>query len=355
MTIAEVLLEFFNLLGYTENKGGQYDMKKIAFLLVILVVALNGCQAQDQLPELIASEGDFYLPLTTEQAAVMGYERAVQWKRNAVLWYMNPSAGLSDNWAESDTSYEWGMLFADPFSKKLYHVDIRGNQVVYEGTEPYVYMQSKYNELYPIVQPKVTMKQAFKVANSYGAPAQKLQAIYYIIDNSNPGLQGIPVWEIVYQDWQYEIDALNADLLFAKNKVTKKTFSRQEFLDQQARQSTLEEEKLIRSFFSLISENNVGQAVFLLSNDLAGTDVEKNNWAAKLKNIDSIEILKFQELNQDYWKQDKHYYKINLLVTYFENTQENPDWPVGQIAKIITLTKIDDNWLISQIEQAQNN
>jgi len=113
------------------------------------------------------------------------------------------------------------------------------------------------------------------------------------------------------------------------------------------------EEDVIRTFFGLIDEARIPEAVAMMSVEAVPDGSYKQAWGVQFNALDSIKVSKIEPYGQENWSSSKHTYKVNLEVTVSENAANAPipyyGWENGDNLRWVEIVKEGDLWKINQI------
>lgn len=113
------------------------------------------------------------------------------------------------------------------------------------------------------------------------------------------------------------------------------------------------EEDVIRTFFELIDEARIPEAVATMSVEAVPDDSYKQAWGVQFNALDSIKVSKIEPYGQENWSPSSHTYKVNLEVAVSENAANAPipyyGWGNGDNLRWVEIVKEGDLWKINQI------
>jgi hypothetical protein len=322
-------------------------MKKI-LMLGLLMLLITGCAVNNsrRKPDSLFIPSD--KALTAAEAAAIGRQRAQPWSKVATLWYLNPTLGLSDDWATSGKSSLWGMLFVDPANKRVYHVDLRGERVTSEGLDPTMIAKTDYQSDFPLDAPLIDLPAAAQTVFEHGAPRDsRPTSVIYSIDNTESRFRGAPVWEMTFANMIYYVDALSGDYLGVKDL---KTGTIKENRQGDQTEVLIDDERIIRDFFLKINDDDFVGATFMLADALAPDDLTKRDWANQFSQIADVTIDEITKINFETWPLDERYYKVKINIALKPEAIES-DWIAGEQTRLIALKKNGQVWQIFKIEK----
>jgi len=111
------------------------------------------------------------------------------------------------------------------------------------------------------------------------------------------------------------------------------------------------EEDVIRTFFNLVDEGSITQALEMMSENMLPNEDTKQLWAAILNSFDSVKVLSIEKAG-DWQREDNlHTYKVVFYLTLSKTKKvEGSMWEEGENTRFIILTKTADNqWKIYEI------
>jgi len=107
-------------------------------------------------------------------------------------------------------------------------------------------------------------------------------------------------------------------------------------------------EDIIRTFFALINEKKIPEAVEMLSSTAAPDESTKQTWGVNFNTLDSIILKSIEEWQKSDWTENEMTYKV-ILVAQVKPNPQFWAWDNGENTKWISLVKEDNLWKISQI------
>lgn len=318
-------------------------MPKLLRLLMVGFLALGlltaGCGGQDeevqdtsQGPEQVQNETAVNVQslegkneLTSIEAAALACEEARKWRDDAVLWYMKPKpGGLSEQWRENDTAFEWHIIFVNKSDDKRYNMNIQADKIVENYEEKHVTRVSDIPDNLPACRPGVSMQEAAQAVFNDSFPQDIRPGIVYLVDNPGQNkYMGIPVWEFSFgldingknQFYHYTVDGLNGELLEISGEngqpldppVLEKQADEQQEKPQQSSRASAEE------FFAAVDQGRLDQAMGYMTSNMAGNESVKQMWKDSLGTIDSIKITGIEETSREEWTDSSEKYKTTLM------------------------------------------
>lgn len=107
-------------------------------------------------------------------------------------------------------------------------------------------------------------------------------------------------------------------------------------------------EDIVRTFFELINEKRIPEAVGMLSSTTAPDESTKQTWGVNFNTLDSISIKSIAEWQKPDWTENKMSYKVIVVAKVKPNPQFYA-WDEGENTKWINLVKENNLWKISEI------
>ena len=105
-------------------------------------------------------------------------------------------------------------------------------------------------------------------------------------------------------------------------------------------------EDIIRTFFNLINEQRIPDAVNMLDVSAAPDDSVKQQWAVNFNSISSIAVKSVEESNKEEWTDSEQIYKVTLDV---KAKSEQYGWFDGEDTRWVSITKSGAAWKIKGI------
>lgn len=113
------------------------------------------------------------------------------------------------------------------------------------------------------------------------------------------------------------------------------------------------EEDIIRTFFNLINEKRIPEAIAMMNNNAVGDDSTKQTWGVHFDAIKSINVMSIEPSMKESWSQDKHSYKVTLEAYVSSEAANAPipyyGWGDNPNIRWITLIKEGDFWKIAEL------
>jgi hypothetical protein len=114
-----------------------------------------------------------------------------------------------------------------------------------------------------------------------------------------------------------------------------------------------QEEDIIRTFFALINEKRIPDAIAMMNPVFAGDDSSRQTWGVHFNAIKEIEVKSIEPAVKEEWTEDSHIYKVILDVSMKPEAANAPipnyGWDKGSNTRWISLEKISSVWTISGI------
>ena len=97
-------------------------------------------------------------------------------------------------------------------------------------------------------------------------------------------------------------------------------------------------EDIIRSFFNLINEKRIPDAVSMLSSQLNPDESLKQAWGVNFTSMQTVEVKSIQPWNEASWTEEKQVYQV-ILGIYLVNNQSGYGWDNGENTRWLELVK----------------
>ncbi|MCX6730423.1 MAG: hypothetical protein NTZ55_01100 [Candidatus Roizmanbacteria bacterium] len=114
-----------------------------------------------------------------------------------------------------------------------------------------------------------------------------------------------------------------------------------------------QETDIIRTFFHLIEERKISEAVMMMSDQITSDDSTKQAWGVQLNSIQSVKVVDIVSSMPEEWKADKHTYQVTLELTMNPSSQSAPipyyGYENGRNIRWMTLNKVGTLWKIDGI------
>ncbi len=113
------------------------------------------------------------------------------------------------------------------------------------------------------------------------------------------------------------------------------------------------DEDIIKTFFNLINEKNITNAIDMMTPEMIGNEPNKQAWGVHFNNINQIVAKTIEPSIEEEWTQSKKSYKVLLDVTMNPNSANAPipyyGWNNGENLRWVVIEKINNNWKISSL------
>ena len=107
-------------------------------------------------------------------------------------------------------------------------------------------------------------------------------------------------------------------------------------------------EDIIHTFFELIREKRIPDAVSMLSSAATPDESTKQTWGVNFNTLESISVKSIAEWQKADWTENKKSYKVVVIAKNKPNPQFRA-WENGENTKWINLIKENNLWKISEI------
>lgn len=111
-----------------------------------------------------------------------------------------------------------------------------------------------------------------------------------------------------------------------------------------------QESDIIRTFFELINEKKLADAVSMMSVE---DNSEKQAWAVQFNAFDSVKVLGAEPSAKEEWTETKHKYTVAVDVKMNSSSANAPipyyGWENGENIRWISVEKIEGAWKIAEI------
>ena len=110
------------------------------------------------------------------------------------------------------------------------------------------------------------------------------------------------------------------------------------------------EEDIIRTFFNLINEHRIPEAVGMLSQESVPDNAAKQAWGVQFNALNSVKVQKIEASNQNEWLEDRHVYKLTLETSVSPLAANAPipyyGWENGVNIRWVEIQKENNLWKI---------
>ena len=111
------------------------------------------------------------------------------------------------------------------------------------------------------------------------------------------------------------------------------------------------EEDIIRTFFNLINEKRIPEAISMMSNQAVGNESTKQAWGVQFNAIKSIRVMAIEPSMKENWTADEHSYKTTLEVSMSSDAANAPipyyGWGDNPNIRWVVIVKEGNLWKIS--------
>lgn len=107
-------------------------------------------------------------------------------------------------------------------------------------------------------------------------------------------------------------------------------------------------EEIVRTFFELINEKRVPEAVAMLSSTASPDESTGQTWGVNFNTLETISIKTIEEWQKSDWTESQMTYKVVVVAELKPNPQFYA-WDNGENTKWINLVKEANLWKIDQI------
>jgi len=113
-------------------------------------------------------------------------------------------------------------------------------------------------------------------------------------------------------------------------------------------------EDIIRTFFNLIDEGRIPEAIIMMSPKLVLDDSTRQAWGVHFNAIESMKVLAIEPFWQEEWTENKETYKVTLEASVASEAANAPipyyGWQDNPNFRWVTIEKgEDDVWQIAEI------
>ena len=113
------------------------------------------------------------------------------------------------------------------------------------------------------------------------------------------------------------------------------------------------EEDIIRTFFELIDEKRIPEAISMMSASMVGDDSSKQAWGVHFNAFDSIMVQKVEPAMEENWTDNSHEYKVTLNVRVSPQAANAPipyyGWGNGSNIRWVEIVKENELWKINSL------
>jgi hypothetical protein len=112
-------------------------------------------------------------------------------------------------------------------------------------------------------------------------------------------------------------------------------------------------EDIIRTFFSLINEKRIPEAIGMMTAGMVGDESGKQAWGVHFNNIDSIVLKKIEPTLKEEWTQSEQEYRVLLDVRMNPKSADASipyyGWDNGENIRWVMIQKEGNLWKISSL------
>lgn len=266
--------------------------------------------------------------LSSTEAATLAYGEAVNWRQDAVFWYMVAhtlhETHLDPDWTATGKSRYWLINFANPENDEELTVQIEGNRIKKTSTSNR--RRSPCRPEYPKDRPGVSLEDAAKPLVAHGVTAQVLPQVCYTIDNMDPAYHGRPVWLFSCEErredasdlyYAFIVDGLTGALLeihdAAGNKLTAEGLETLRHPPAEPGSGPAHQET-VEAFFALVSKGKLEEALAMMDSEMAPNPEMRQMWSDNLATIKTLSVTSIEPFARDKWKAGLQTYHVTLDV-----------------------------------------
>lgn len=266
--------------------------------------------------------------LSSTEAATLAYGEAVNWRQDAVFWYMVAhtlhETRLDPDWTATGKSRYWLINFANPENDEELTVQIEGNRIKKTSTSNR--RRSPCRPEYPKDRPGVSLEDAAKPLVAHGVTAQVLPQVCYTIDNMDPAYHGRPVWLFSCEErredasdlyYAFIVDGLTGALLeihdAAGNKLTAEGLETLRHPPAEPGSGPAHQET-VEAFFALVSKGKLEEALAMMDSEMAPNPEMRQMWSDNLATIKTLSVTSIEPFARDKWKAGLQTYHVTLDV-----------------------------------------
>lgn len=290
--------------------------------------------------------------ITSLQAAKIGYNEAIKWRSDAVLWSIQPMYySLDANWSDNDLSELWVVIFACRADETCYTVTIQNGEVIGSSEVTSTVRGIDIPASAPVDQPKISMQEAAEVAIESGMPSHPSDVmIMYLIESYTEEWSGKPFWQFGFtvSDIAYfcAVDGVTGKLIDLVDAYGNS-------VDPMSIQSNPEtpegySEDVVIAFFNALNKGDSEEAFSFMLSAKSSDSVTKAAWKAGFDSIESIKVNKIEDFLTDSWLDGHEYYKCYLSVTLKSGAVMSV-WEDGEIVRYLHMEGENGVWKVSEI------
>jgi len=291
--------------------------------------------------------------MSTFEAADIAYRKAIEWDRDATLWYMNPASGVDFRWYENDRSWHWGILFVRHKDEKRYNIRIKNGKIIDAVEEKYTKKEIPIPADCPRDRPRISMKQAADaVIATKTVKGDSLVGLYTLVA-AKKALRGKPVWSFIASCPQLllDVDGMTGKLLEIRD-YNGTVLTLQQAMDLVSipckNASELREKNAIYLFFQSINNRKVDQAIGMMTGELAGNSQMRQMWRTNFESLNSLRVIHIFSPEPSKEKDKPVSYKVTLYA------EPKPDagyvgWEPGENLRWLRVSQSGDTCKIAEI------
>jgi hypothetical protein len=137
---------------------------------------------------------------------------------------------------------------------------------------------------------------------------------------------------------------VNRDYYFSKSTDTDQS---------QSKVTNLRDFDVIYSFFQLIDEDRISEAVMLMNPKISKNETLKQSWSTQLNAFESVTLKSVEASGQEEWRENRHKYMVNFEAQMKEETANESipyfGYENDDNTRWIAIEKIDGIWYINGI------
>ncbi len=113
------------------------------------------------------------------------------------------------------------------------------------------------------------------------------------------------------------------------------------------------EEDIIRTFFGLINEKKIPEAISMMSTSMVGDDSHKQAWGVNFNALKSVKVLKVKPAMKENWTDNNHEYEVTLDIKVSPEAANAPipyyGWENGSNIRWVEIVKENGLWKINSL------
>lgn len=117
------------------------------------------------------------------------------------------------------------------------------------------------------------------------------------------------------------------------------------------------EEDIVRTFFELINEKKIPEAISMMSNSMVGDESSKQAWGVQFNALNSIKVSKIEPAMQERWGENSHEYKVTLDVKVSSDAANAPipyyGWDNGSNIRWVEIVRENGLWMVNSLATGQ--